>query len=1164
MTFHWQFFPAMALLGRQAANTEQPISAIYCHPPGSKHPGRAAHRRDVPLDNHSDNGFVGTALEQRPPLIACQCRGGPLSRARVTSYGRLSPPRRRSRIALIHAARVPRAGHLFLASRGVACQAHHGLLALSTSIRRCGRNIFAVFPFEGNLVECACELRSGVFPCPECLASGKTWKSLEILNFLEDVAYLELFSSLILRNEEATTRLPPRRTGFDSRRGRPWIFACGYRAGRCRFSAADFLEDLPFPPPFPALLLTSPQFTLIGSQDLAVKRRPDLSTLSSSGPSLIRAKALNWLAMFSSCSVYTHGTEAATFTFYWWGGSIQVAIVVSLIFANLELLVTSRLQAIRTSYLFRILNVLLSSSSCFSIRCEAIRGYMIAMETVTKDKITKEQKADCHLASTSVVVLRVTNVCSGEQSRNLTILHVRNISLRSPTPESTTIDKRIYVPKQTKGRIRIDQTETIETAIISVFLTRRSFESSLVLQPVDNLSGGGMCGISQKITFLLNTLSLELVTQRIKNYFRSTVTSHISEALLKFYFLDVPPPDTNKAYLSLEIHGHEMVWWFLRRGRTPLADWQREALGTGIVPDWLLRAAKGYVLAALPAAIEGEVTYGAAPEYKGGWKREILEKTRRPAASSSTIPTCENVITPPRITLGSPLWKMSSLSTTLPRPHHIGGMCGWLMNTQCLIAIAIAITEGDSSEVAYALRALLPVNGFISATPDLGSTPHPTPLATSGARLPVCRRSRGLRSRPTQCCQFSGFPSYSRLDCSPPTKANRVQPLAASLPDFRKWESCRAMPLVGEFTREFPVSPALHSGAAPFSPRFTLIGSQDLILGARSMNHELPSSLGRLKCIPTTHKRAARDSFHASCGVTCRTTFYWRKCKLASHTAQHGANTRLTLQHFMTRHWLTATQRDVGSYPTVSRRDAAELRRRVSVLMIACDPLTSPLREQDVRRDLAMITPERRRRRLNSVPCWPYTLDQILSTLYVRVLLAGRQSSVGARRLFSAQQTAAYTANYSRTRHQNSATCQPHVGTLGQSGAQPIETLCAARSSKSDRKARSLSPAKLFFEWPTSKELPRHFASDSFPQSRRLVPLFTAHKLADALSQIVAVVPRHSGIAQLSLEVARDAKLSPQRPAGGIFTSGRVPSRTFSAIQICSGKDNGDDDDSPA
>ncbi|KAJ8881328.1 hypothetical protein PR048_017809 [Dryococelus australis] len=46
-----------------------------------------------------------------------------------------------------------------------------------------------------------------------------------------------------------------------------------------------------------------------------------------------------------------------------------------------------------------------------------------------------------------------------------------------------------------------------------------------------------------------------------------------------------------------------------------------------------------------------------------------------------------------------------------------------------------------------------------------------------------------------------------RLACSPPTKANRVQSSAGSLPDFRMWESCRTMSLFGGFSRGTPVFP---------------------------------------------------------------------------------------------------------------------------------------------------------------------------------------------------------------------------------------------------------------------------------------------------------------------------------------------------------------------
>ncbi|KAJ8881628.1 hypothetical protein PR048_018114 [Dryococelus australis] len=51
-----------------------------------------------------------------------------------------------------------------------------------------------------------------------------------------------------------TARLPSRRTGVDSRRGRSLIFACANRARRCRWSA-DFLGDLPFPHPFIAVVM---------------------------------------------------------------------------------------------------------------------------------------------------------------------------------------------------------------------------------------------------------------------------------------------------------------------------------------------------------------------------------------------------------------------------------------------------------------------------------------------------------------------------------------------------------------------------------------------------------------------------------------------------------------------------------------------------------------------------------------------------------------------------------------------------------------------------------------------------------------------------------------------------------------------------------------------
>ncbi|KAJ8867237.1 hypothetical protein PR048_031036 [Dryococelus australis] len=78
-----------------------------------------------------------------------------------------------------------------------------------------------------------------------------------------------------------------------------------------------------------------------------------------------------------------------------------------------------------------------------------------------------------------------------------------------------------------------------------------------------------------------------------------------------------------------------------------------------------------------------------------------------------------------------------------------------------------------------------------------------------------------------------------RLDCSPPTKANRVQSPVGPLPDFRMWKSCRKMPLLGGFSRGSPVSPA------PCIPHFTLAGSQNRDVLISSLAHSNPVNLFR-------------------------------------------------------------------------------------------------------------------------------------------------------------------------------------------------------------------------------------------------------------------------------------------------------------------------------
>ncbi|KAJ8882669.1 hypothetical protein PR048_014481 [Dryococelus australis] len=90
--------------------------------------------------------------------------------------------------------------------------------------------------------------------------------------------------------------------------------------------------------------------------------------------------------------------------------------------------------------------------------------------------------------------------------------------------------------------------------------------------------------------------------------------------------------------------------------------------------------------------------------------------------------------------------------------------------------------------------------------------------------LPGLRRRSGVR-------EVLGTMA-ERLARPPPTKANRVQSPTGS-PDFRKWESCRTMPLVGGFSRGSPVYLAPSFRRHSIFTSITLIGSQDLAVKRR-------------------------------------------------------------------------------------------------------------------------------------------------------------------------------------------------------------------------------------------------------------------------------------------------------------------------------------------
>ncbi|KAJ8883343.1 hypothetical protein PR048_015186 [Dryococelus australis] len=78
----------------------------------------------------------------------------------------------------------------------------------------------------------------------------------------------------------------------------------------------------------------------------------------------------------------------------------------------------------------------------------------------------------------------------------------------------------------------------------------------------------------------------------------------------------------------------------------------------------------------------------------------------------------------------------------------------------------------------------------------------------------------------------SGATVAERLARSRPSEANQVQSPVGSLV-YRKWESCRVMPLVGGFSRGYPVYPAPSFWCRSIFTSITLIGSQDLAFKSR-------------------------------------------------------------------------------------------------------------------------------------------------------------------------------------------------------------------------------------------------------------------------------------------------------------------------------------------
>ncbi|KAJ8876839.1 hypothetical protein PR048_021286 [Dryococelus australis] len=189
---------------------------------------------------------------------------------------------------------------------------------------------------------------------------------------------------------------------------------------------------------------------------------------------------------------------------------------------------------------------------------------------------------------------------------------------------------------------------------------------------------------------------------------------------------------------------------------------------------------------------------------KGGRNGRSPRKSADQHSSSGTVPTCENPVTWPGIEPGSPWSEASVLVAQPPRPPK-------------------------TSEVSIEQRR----NTRAGETSDPQDIPHTGVIVRHDfPHVKILERPR----REPNPVRLSG-----RLS---PTKEKPGSVPGRVAPDFRMWQSCWTMLLVGVFSRDMPFPPPLQPGAVPYLPRFILIDSQDLDVNSRPnlFTHSIISS----------------------------------------------------------------------------------------------------------------------------------------------------------------------------------------------------------------------------------------------------------------------------------------------------------------------------------
>ncbi|KAJ8865974.1 hypothetical protein PR048_033498 [Dryococelus australis] len=168
-------------------------------------------------------------------------------------------------------------------------------------------------------------------------------------------------------------------------------------------------------------------------------------------------------------------------------------------------------------------------------------------------------------------------------------------------------------------------------------------------------------------------------------------------------------------------------------------------------------------------------------------------------------------------------------------------------------------------------------------------------------------RSRPNLSTPAAHARKMAATVVQRLACSPLTKAIRVRS-----PDFRTWESCWTMPLVGGFSWGSPVSPAISSRRCSILTSITLIGSKNLNLLISDRDFEQPIL-------------AVRNELHldlqSSSELECCNSFLCRSEIRSNHDGATGALGELLMcpQRHAARHGLSTNELPQPTKPMGSR-----------------------------------------------------------------------------------------------------------------------------------------------------------------------------------------------------------------------------------------------------